>query len=169
MTRVPLVLTGAPAVGKSVTARALAERRTRCAFVEVDDLRQLVLSGGVAPWDGVDGLRQQRLGAANACALARNFLSEDIEVVIADVLTPGTQAIYRHHLPGCRIVRLTVSWAEALRRAGTRQVWLTDDEFRLLHDADAADPPKADHVIDVDRLDPAAQLEAVEGAWCAES
>ena len=169
MTRVPLVLTGAPAVGKSVTARALAERRARCALVEVDDLRQLVLSGAVAPWDGIDGLRQQRLGAANACALARNFLSEDIEVVIADVLTPGTQAIYRHQLPSCRIVRLTVSWAEARRRAGTRQVWLTDDEFRLLHDADAAHPPQADHLIDVDRLDLAAQLEAVEEAWCAES
>lgn len=55
MARLPLVLTGGPAVGKSVTARALAGGRVRCAVVDVDDVRQLVISGAAAPWEGEEG------------------------------------------------------------------------------------------------------------------
>jgi len=51
MTRRPLILTGAPAVGKSVTAQSLAARRERCAVIDVDDVRQLVVGGHAAPWD----------------------------------------------------------------------------------------------------------------------
>jgi len=116
--RPPLVLTGAPAVGKSVTGHALALQRPRCAFIDVDDVRQLVVAGGAAPWDGEQGLVQQRLGAVNACALARNFLERDIEVVIADVLTPATAHIYSQQLPGCRIVHLTASWPEGRHPPG---------------------------------------------------
>jgi len=43
---------GQPAVGKSVTARALVEGRPRCAFIDADDVRQLVVTGAAAPWEG---------------------------------------------------------------------------------------------------------------------
>lgn len=163
--RSPLVLCGPPAVGKSVTGRSLALSRPRCALIDVDDVRHLVLSGAAAPWEGEEGLRQQRLGVLNACAVAANFLMADVEVVVADVLTPDTVPLYREHLPGCVVVRLTVSLTEALRRASSRRVWLTDKEFRLLHEADAARPPQADHVLAVGALDPARQAEAVERVW----
>jgi len=163
--RPPLVLTGAPAVGKSVTGHALALQRPRCAFIDVDDGRQLVVAGGAAPWDGEQGLVQQRLGAVNACALARNFLERDIEVVIADVLTPATAHIYSQQLPGCRIGHLTASWPEALRRPDTRPVWLTDDEFRMLHEADAASPPPAHHHLRVDDLTATQQLRLIDRFW----
>jgi hypothetical protein len=52
----PLVLTGGPAVGKSTTANLFARRRPRAAVVDVDDVRQLVVSGAAAPWDGAEGL-----------------------------------------------------------------------------------------------------------------
>ncbi|GAA2470970.1 AAA family ATPase [Terrabacter carboxydivorans] len=164
-----LVLTGPPAVGKSTTARALAAGRERCAVIDVDDVRQLVVSGGAAPWDGEEGVRQQRLGAVNACALARNVSAAGIDVVVADVLTLETAGLYRELLPGCLLVHLTVPVAEAWRRAGTRPVWLTDAEFVALHEADAslvrADGLAADHVLDTGDLDADGQAAAVEGVW----
>lgn len=160
-----LVLTGPPAVGKSTTAHALARERDRCAVIDVDDVRQLVVSGGAAPWDGEEGQRQQRLGVQNACALARNVIDAGIDVVVADVLTPGTSALYRELLPGCLVVHLTVPLEEARRRAATRTVWLTDEEFVGLHEADAAADLAADHVIDVRGLDPDEQAAAVEEVW----
>ena len=88
------------------------------AVIEVDDLRQLVEAGAAAPWEGDAGARQSLLGARNACALAANFLAEDIDVVITDVLTPETAALYREELPGCRVVRLRARW---MRRNGARR------------------------------------------------
>ncbi|RZT15457.1 hypothetical protein EV649_6246 [Kribbella sp. VKM Ac-2569] len=88
-----------------------------------------------------------------------------IEVVVADVLTPETCGLYRRELPGCLIVHLTVGFPEALRRAASRKVWLTDDEFRMLHEADVANPPTADHRIQVDELDLQSQTKKVERLW----
>jgi hypothetical protein len=60
--RVPLVLTGGPAVGKSATARLVALSRPLAAVIDVDEIRQLVISGHAAPWEGQEGRRQHRLG-----------------------------------------------------------------------------------------------------------
>jgi hypothetical protein len=152
-------------VGKSVTGRALANGRPRCAIIDVDDVRQLVVVGAAAPWEGEEGREQQRLGVTNACSLARNFVAVGIEVVVADVLTPETCDLYRQELPGCLIVHLTVEFPEAIRRAASRKVWLTDHEFRMLHEADAANPPAADHRIQVDGLDLQNQADKVARLW----
>lgn len=161
----PLILTGGPAVGKSVTARSLAQGRPRCAFIDVDDVRQLVIAGAAAPWEGLEGRKQQRLGVTNACGMARNFLAMGIEVVVADVLTPETSELYRRELPSCVIVHLTVDLPEAMRRAASRAVWLTDDEFRMLHEADTTNPPDADHRIQVGTLDVQHQTDKVASLW----
>lgn len=163
--RAPLLLCGPPAVGKSTTGRGLALSRPRCALVDVDDVRQLVLSGAAAPWEGEEGLRQQSLGVLNACSIAGNFLAAGVEVVVVDVATPETVDLYREHLPDCVVVRLRVSPTEALRRATSRRVWLTEEQFRLLHEADADQPPPSDFTLDVGSLDTAAQWEAVERVW----
>lgn len=55
----------------------------------------------------------------NACALARCFTTHHFDVVIADVLSPGTILLYRALLPGCLIVRLHVTPTE--RRSGGRR------------------------------------------------
>jgi len=59
----PLLLTGGPAAGKTVTARFLAETTPRTGYLDVDDIRQLVKNGGAAPWDGTEGKAQQVLGS----------------------------------------------------------------------------------------------------------
>jgi predicted kinase len=165
MLRAPLVLTGGPAVGKTSTARILAQRRPRCAVIDVDDIRQLMLTGGAAPWQGLEGERQQRLGVANACALAENFLAEGVEVVVADFLTPASLRLYRRKLPRCFVVHLVVTRAEAVSRAGSRIAWLTEAEFGTLHEVDAHNPPDADVRLQVDEYDATSQADAVEAYW----
>lgn len=163
--RSPLVLTGGPAVGKSTTARLLALATARAAVVDVDDVRQLIVSGGAAPWQGPEGLAQQRLGVENACSLARSFHAAGFDVILADVLTPVTLELYRQRLSGCLIVRLHVSDQEARRRAATRTVHLTDAEFTHLHDQDRDDPPPADHDLDVTNLTIEEQAAVVTALW----
>lgn len=165
--RRPLVLTGGPAAGKTSTGQALAGQRPRAAFVDVDDVRHLVVSGHEA-W-GAAGDAQRLLGARNACALGRNLLEAGFDVVLADVLTPTTTEVYRRELPGALLVHLVLPLAEARRRAATRRVWLTDAEFDGLHRTDAADPPPVDHRLDVAGLSPEQQQAAVEDLWAASS
>ena len=66
-----MVLTGQPAVGKTSAGRALAASRREGAYVDVDDIRQLVVAGHAAPWNGPEGIRQQILGVHNICLLAQ--------------------------------------------------------------------------------------------------
>lgn len=163
--RRPLVLTGGPAVGKSTTGRALAEAAARAAFIDVDDLRHLIVSGHEPPWAGDEGRAQQALGVENACELAARLHAAGFDVVVADVVTPETAHTYRRKLPGCLLVHLVVSIEEALRRAATRKVWITEDEFRQLHRADIKQPPSADHSIDVTALTLSDQVASVAFLW----
>lgn len=165
--RRPLILTGAAAVGKSTCARRLATLRPRAACIDVDDVRQLVVSGAAAPWEGEAGRAQLVLGASNACALARNVTAAGFEVVIADVVTAATAAVYRAALPQCLLVRLRISFAGAQARAATRPVYLSDQEFAWVHALDADDPPEADVVLDVDGWDVDRQVSAVAQIWAA--
>jgi predicted kinase len=161
----PLVLTGGPAVGKTVTGRMIAEDRPRAAFIDVDDIRQMVVSGADAPWRAPEGTAQAALAADITAAMARRFAARGFEVVIADVLTPETTEVYRRELPDCRIVHLVIDVAEARRRASRRTVWLTDAEFEFLHRRDRERPPGADARIDVTSLDVTQQVAAVARLW----
>lgn len=112
-----------------------------------------------------DGPRQAQLAVRNACALAANLRGEGFDVVLADVLDPATVAVYRERLLDVLVVHLVVPFEEARRRAATRPVWLTDEEFAWLHRRDADDPPAVDVRLDVAGLDLAAQVVAVEQVW----
>lgn len=129
----PLLLTGPPAVGKSTVAKALADGQPASVLIEVDDLRQLVVSGAAPGWESGDGARQTRLAAAHACMLMSSFSEAGFAVVATDVLLWDAGSVYRAHAARPLLVHLRVSLDEALRRAATRQVHLTDAEFRHLH------------------------------------
>jgi len=158
----PLLLTGGPAVGKTVTARALADAVPRTAYLDVDDLRHLVRNGHAAPWD--DGAAQQLLGVRNAAALARNFLASGFNVTITDVATPQTLTVYRTLLPDLVTIHLTTSLAEARRRARMRPVYLTDEEFEALHENQPS-LVALDHRLEVTHLDQAEQFRQVRAIW----
>ncbi len=165
--RRPLVLTGGPAVGKTTCARTLADMRPRATVIDVDDIRQLVVSGAAAPWEGPAGQEQLILAARNASSLAVHFVGAGFDPVIADVLTPTSAEVYRQRLPDCLIVHLRVSLAEARRRAATRKVFLTESEFEWLHDRDARQPPSADVVLRVDGWSISRQVAELETVWAA--
>ncbi|GAA1235747.1 phosphotransferase-like protein [Oryzihumus leptocrescens] len=160
-----LVLTGGPAAGKSATALALSDSTPRCAFIDVDDIRQLVKTGGAAPWEGEEGLRQQALGVRNACALAKSFTKHGFAAIVADVLTPETARLYRRLLPDVVLVHLTLSREEARRRASLRPMHITSEEFEALHEVQVADPPRVDVSLEVTSMSPAEQVEAVRDLW----
>jgi len=163
--RRPLVLTGGPAVGKSTAGRLVAELRELCAFVDVDDLRQLVVSGHRAPWEGTAGQAQRMLGAANAALLARSFTAAGVECVVAGVVSPATASVYRSSLQDLVLLHLTISLPNARARSSTRRTYLTEAEFVQLHEADRQDPPAADLVLAVDRLSISEQVAAIDGLW----
>ena len=160
----PLLLTGGPAVGKTTTGRALADAVSRTAYLDVDDLRHLVRNGHAAPWDGDDGAAQQLLGVRNAAGLARNFLASGFNVIITDVVTSATLAVYRDLLPDVVVVHLLVSLTEARRRARTRPVYLTNEEFQALHQGQPG-LVSDDHRLDVTQWDQTEQLRRVRTIW----
>ncbi|MEV0797832.1 hypothetical protein AB0I34_09080 [Kribbella sp. NPDC050281] len=125
----------------------------------------MVVSGHAAPWDGEDGRRQQRLGVENACSLARNFVAQDIETVMSDVITQDTMLLYRQWLPNAVVIRLHVTRDEARRRAMSRTQYLTGEEFETLHLEDARHPPPADHHLDVSIHDLNEQVAAIAALW----
>jgi hypothetical protein len=163
--RPPLLITGGPASGKSATTLLLAKALHRVAAIDVDDIRQLVVAGHAAPWEGEEGARQQRLGVRNACDLAQNFLDARIEVIMSDVVNPDTLQLYRDRLPRLVIVRFRIPLIEARRRATLRQVHLTADEFSRLHEQEAASDLPADHIVDVDQFSLQEQCDAVMQVW----
>lgn len=163
--RPPLLLTGAPAVGKNATSARLASTCRLAAVIDVDDIRHLVVAGHAAPWEGSAGRTQQQVGVQNATDLARRFLDNGIDVVLADVVNDGTLPIYRRRLPGLAIIRLTADLNEARRRATLRPLSLTEQEFADLHEEKLHCAVTVDHTIDVTTLTLDQQTTAVLDLW----
>ena len=134
-------------------------------MIDVDDIRHLVVAGHAAPWEGDTGRLQQQLGVDNACDLARRFYMAGIEVVLADLVTAATAAMYRRHLPDLQIIRLRLPFGETRQRARRRPLHLTEQEFEDLYGLDASSNFQADAVVDVAHLAPDEQREAVWNLW----
>lgn len=87
------LLAGAPAVGKSTTARALAARSTKSLHLHVDALREMVVSG--MAWPGSDWppalIEQVALARNSAMQMARLYYEAGFDVVIDDFWDPHTQ------------------------------------------------------------------------------
>lgn len=160
-----LLLTGPPAVGKTTCARRLAARRQRCAVVDVDDVRLMVVGGHAAPWDGREGAAQHRLGAENACRLATSFVAYGLDVVLVDVVTPAVWPIYAERLPGAVVVHLRIDEPEARRRFDSRQRYLTDRQFTDLWRQDGQTRLPGAHDLVVDDLSLEDQVAAIEAIW----
>lgn len=130
-----LILTGPPASGKNTIGSLLARQRERCAVIDVDVVRAMLVQPHRAPWQGAEGWRQQRLGVLQGCKLAIGFAEDGCEVVLLDVLSDRTLSLYRQLLVPhkFKIVQLLPTWAECNRRFHERGPILTADEFALVY------------------------------------
>lgn len=130
-----IILTGPAGVGKSTIAKLVAEKRTRCAVIDVDMVRWMLLEPHAAPWDGEEGIHQQKLGVQNACTLAQQFLKDECYVLIHDVVTNDTLGMYRdilkEHKP--HVVILLPTFAKIEERNKERPPRLKDEEIKLLY------------------------------------
>lgn len=96
------LLVGAPAVGKSTTAHALAAHFQKSIHIPVDDIRDMVVSGLLLPgpkWS--EGLVEQvALARASVTQMARNYSMAGFAVVIDDFWDANSQLReYDHLLP----------------------------------------------------------------------
>ena len=160
----PLLITGPPAVGKSSVALLLADLVPPCAVVEADDVRQLVKSGAAAPWQPGEGFRQTELAAHNAALLMTSFHDYGFNVIATDVLLGNAFSAYAESSVPPLVVHLRVPLVEALRRAGTRRVYLTDDELQLLHESEQG-ASVADVSVDTTDLSPEECVAQILGRW----
>jgi adenylylsulfate kinase-like enzyme len=160
----PLLLSGGPAAGKTTCARALAGAQGRAAYIDGDDIRQLIVAGASTLWSGPDGRAQHTLAARNTANLARNLIGAGFVVTASDIVTSEVLPVYRSHLPECFIVHLAITLDEARTRATTRPVYITDEEFELLHRISAT-PPPVDLILDVTGMTVDDQIKYIGNAW----
>jgi adenylylsulfate kinase-like enzyme len=122
-----LLLSGPTASGKNTIGNELAFRLERCAVVDFDLIRAMFVNPHKTPWDGEEGLAQQQLGVYIVCDTAKRFESQGWQVVILDVLSPDTLAIYRKQLSSSalKVVQLFPSYPELLKRFDERGPVLT--------------------------------------------
>lgn len=130
-----LILTGPPATGKNTIAALIAKRLSRCAVIDVDMVRWMVLQPHKAPWHGEEGKAQQRLGVQNACLLAESFIRAGFDVIILDVLTDETAHLYKAELKKfeVKIILLLPTFDEIKKRNSIRGKRITDDEVEMLY------------------------------------
>lgn len=129
-----LILTGPPAAGKNTIAALLAAKRRRCAVIDVDVVRWMLVQPHRAPWDGEEGRAQQQFGITNACLLAKRFAANSCDVILLDVLTDETAALYDAELAlfAPKIALLMPALDEIIRRNKARPI-LRDDEVLMLY------------------------------------
>lgn len=93
------LITGPAGAGKSTVAKEVAKKFDRAAVVNVDSLRGSIISGRVKEWPwNEESKLQVELGAENACALAKNFLSKGFSVIIDDVIGKSLFNYYKENL-----------------------------------------------------------------------
>jgi hypothetical protein len=160
-----LIITGPTAAGKNTVGRALALRHARCAVVDFDAVRAMFVQPHRAPWQGDEGRGQQMLGVELACGLAAGFADAGWAVILLDVLSETTAAIYRARLARFRpaIVQLLPDPATNQQRFQARGPVLTAAEFAAVY-AEQAQFSAYDLRIDNTRLAPEAVAATLE-AW----
>lgn len=130
------IITGPPGAGKSTISKLYAQQRPKCVRIETDDIRHMVITPHMAPWQGEEGKRQLNLGIRNTCLLAHEFLKADFDVVIADFLTEYTFPFYKESFEKCdlKIIQLTAEFEVLKKRFIQRGKTITEEEFKMLFD-----------------------------------
>ena len=94
------LITGIPGSGKSTVSRQFAEKLPRSAHIEVDLLREMIVSGYLNPGQEplTDSDAQLSLGAHNGALLADSLMNAGFTPVVDDVILRLQLARYREVL-----------------------------------------------------------------------
>ena len=131
-----MIITGPTAAGKNTVAASLAQRRERCAVVDFDLVRKMIVRPHRPPWAGEEGRAQQMLGVRQVCSLAGGFSEAGWDVIILDVLSDETAVIYRRLLArfSPKVVQLLPAYEELRRRFRERGPVLTERELEMVYE-----------------------------------
>lgn len=119
-----ILLAGPPAVGKSSVSRALAERFDKLIHIEVDQIRESVISGFLMPnpqWS-TELMEQINLARGTAIDMAQRYRSAGFAVVIDDFADGRALEAYSDFLqqPGVQGWVLYPGLEETLARCHAR-------------------------------------------------
>ena len=139
-----LVLFGGPAgAGKSTLAAAWCATRPRAVHIQLDHVREMIVSGRAEPQEGgALQSEQYELSVAACCSLARVFVEAGydaaVDAVRADVLSPP--AFEAHWQPQLKnlewqAVIVVPSLEETLRRSRARGKRVLEEITRRQHKA----------------------------------
>ena len=165
-----LLLTGPPASGKNTIAELLAKRLERCAAIDVDQIRQMIVQPNSAPWESKEQLLQEQLAVTNACSLARNFTDAGFDVVISDVVTDVSLDEYGATLreTTLKTILLLPTEDEIMGRLLSRPDYLSRGEITSVYDQQSRFD-RYDEKLDNTNLEPDAVVEWLLQRWDTKS
>lgn len=148
------LISGTPGAGKSTVARALARRYPRAIAIDVDALREWVVSGYASPLDAWTAETQLQFSLAHrsAGAMTGFYAEAGFAVIIDGVTTEADVAAYRFPFAP-RKVLLRPSLEVTLQRNATRDTKPFDSAVlepvarRLFADLPAACPAEDGWVV----------------------
>lgn len=130
------ILTGPAGAGKNTVASTFAKTRNKCAVIDVDLVRWMIIQPHKAPWEGEEGIKQQKLGVINSCILAKSFIEQGYDVIITDWISNETARLYNEQLKeyNPKIILLLPAYAEILKRNKIRPPRLKSEEIKMTYD-----------------------------------
>ncbi|NBC70126.1 AAA family ATPase [Paenibacillus sacheonensis] len=117
------LVSGPPGAGKSTTSRAIADRLSRSAMIDGDDVYHMVIGGIANPWESPF---HNRLMWQNIAALAGRFVETGHDVVVNYVVFREDIRLFKEALGAMadeikvKFVLLTAAEAELRRRDAER-------------------------------------------------
>lgn len=133
-----VVLFAGPAeAGKSTLARAWCATRSQAAHIELDEVRNLIVSGLADPQEhGERQAAQYVLSVQATCGLARSFNDEGYDVAFDDALEPEAfDRCWQPLLDGLawKLVVVLPSLDETLARSTRREKQVREEHTRTQH------------------------------------
>jgi adenylate kinase family enzyme len=131
-----IILTGPPGAGKSTIGKILAEKMNNSAVVSTDDLRHSIFNGKAERGDE-DWERQLNLGVENACILANNYLKNEFNVFLDDIVCVKERLkLYEEFIgkDNFKIIFLMPEKKVLLKRDLERGEWAMKERAAYLYD-----------------------------------